>query len=123
MGVVFYANYLDWFEIGRTDLCRQWGVPYAEWEKQGVFLPCVEARCRYKRPARYDETVTLVTAVETVRRNSISFTYVVENEDGRVCAEGWTKHGFCDAHGKLLRHPEKRLPLLENLTTATTPER
>ena len=54
MKIVYNANYLDWFEIARTELCRKWGRPYTEWEAQGLMLPVVEAYCRYKSPARYD---------------------------------------------------------------------
>ena len=55
MKIVYNANYLAWFEIARTELCRKWGRPYTEWEAQGLMLPVVEAYCRYKSPARYDD--------------------------------------------------------------------
>ena len=59
MGVAHHSNYFVWFEAGRSDYCRDLGVPYPEWERHGVFLPVVEARCRYKSPLRYDELATL----------------------------------------------------------------
>ncbi|HPR90758.1 MAG TPA: hotdog domain-containing protein, partial [Synergistaceae bacterium] len=52
MGVAYYANYLYWFEVGRTEFCRALGRSYADWEADGVFLPVVESHCRYKHPAR-----------------------------------------------------------------------
>src|SRR5215472_8727860 len=61
MGVVYYANYLVWFEVARTDLLRTLGWTYREMEDTGVFLPVIEAHCEYRRPARYDDEVTIQT--------------------------------------------------------------
>ena len=63
MGVVYYANYFEFFERGRTEMMRSAGFPYAKLEELGVFLPVVEAKCRYFAPARYDDLVTLRSAV------------------------------------------------------------
>ncbi len=105
MGVVYHSNYLVWFEVGRTELCRSLGFPYRAWEAEGVFLPCVEAHCRYKHPARYDDEVAILTGVKELTPHTVTFGYRVERE-GRLLAEGWTKHGFCNPEGKLLREPQ-----------------
>lgn len=107
MGFVFNAHYLTWFEMGRTEYCRALSRPYALWEKEGLFLPVVEASIRYKSPLRYDDKVRLKTSVREVTPYSITFAYkVIREEDSRVAAEGSTKHAFCDRSGKLVREPE-----------------
>ena len=63
MGVVYYANYLRWFEMGRTELLRQIGAPYSEVEKRGLFFPVTEVSCRYLRSARFDDLATTFDAV------------------------------------------------------------
>ena len=61
MGVVYYANYLVWFEVGRTEWLRETGWSYREMESEGVALPVIEARCEYRQPARYDDEVEIAT--------------------------------------------------------------
>src|SRR5579863_2716707 len=69
MGVVYHANYLIWFEIGRTDYCRKHGFAYREMEKQdGLYIMVAEARCRYKAPARYDDEILVRTSLKEMRR-------------------------------------------------------
>ena len=108
MKIVYNANYLDWFEIARTELCRKWGRPYTEWEAQGLMLPVVEAYCRYKSPARYDDEIELWARITELKCHSVKFEYRVKLADGgRLLAEGWTKHGCTDPSGKLYKkeHP------------------
>ncbi len=108
MGVVYYANYFRWFEVGRNELCRAMGYPYSQWERDGVTLPAVEASCRYKSPARYDDLLELETRLEAVDDFSVSFSYVLRNaETGKVLAVGRTKHAFCGRDGRLIRRPPK----------------
>lgn len=108
MKIVYNANYLDWFEVARTELCRRWGKPYTEWEHEGLMLPVVEAHCRYKHPARYDDEIILESRVADLKFFTITFEYrVVRAADGKLLAEGWTKHGCTDADGRLYKkeHP------------------
>lgn len=108
MKIVYNANYLDWFEITRTELCRRWGRPYTEWELMGLLLPVVEAHCRYKHPAHYDDEVELWGRVDELKVFSIKFSYrVVRASDAKLLAEGWTKHGCTDLDGRLYKkeHP------------------
>lgn len=84
MGVVYHANYLAWCDIGRTELIRRLGKPYAELEKEGVFLAVADASLRYHAPARYDDRVQVETWVEEVRSRTVAFGYLIS----RVGAEG-----------------------------------
>ena len=78
MGVVYYANYLVWFEIGRTDFCRKHGFAYREMEQQdGLYIMVAEARCRYKAPARYDDEILVRTCLKATRRRVLIFGYEV----------------------------------------------
>ncbi len=94
MKIVYNANYLDWFEIARTELCRGWGYPYSEWEASGLMLPVAEAHCRYKSPAKYDDEIALWARITEVKCHSVKFEYrVTLASDGKLLEEGWTKHG------------------------------
>ena len=108
MGVVYNANYFDWFEVARTELCRLWVIPYTKWEEDGLMLPVVEAHCRYKHPALYDDQVQLWCRVTEVKIHSITFEYrILRGNDYKLIAEGWTKHGCTNSEGRLYRseHP------------------
>ncbi|MCK8815792.1 acyl-CoA thioesterase [Natroniella sulfidigena] len=95
MGVVYYANYLHWFEIGRTELLRQLGISYKELEERGVVLPVVESHCNYHAPARYDDLVDIYTEVEELKRTKITFNYkIVRAEDEQLLTTGSTVHPF-----------------------------
>ena len=105
MGVVYHGNYFDWFEMGRTEYCRSLGKTYLEWELEGVFLPVVEAHCRYKRPVFYDDEITIWTWIEKASNVSVTFCNRIERdcEPGKTVAEGWTKHAFVDRNGKIIK--------------------
>lgn len=104
MGVAYYANYLTWFEVGRTELCRVLGRPYDVWEREGILLPVVEAHCRYKHSVRYDEEIVVCTSFGELTPASLSFRCrILRKSDGRLVAEGWTKHVFASVSGKIIR--------------------
>lgn len=112
MGLVYYANYLVWFELGRTDWIRLHGVTYREFEEQGVLLPVVEVQCAYKASIRYDDLVRLETTVTTLTPTRIVFAYRATRPtpDGMatLLAEGRTAHVFLTRAGRvtrLTRHP------------------
>ena len=77
MGITYHARYLDWFVIGRTELLRGAGLPYAGLERAGLLLPVLEARCRYLASTRYDDTVCIETTLLNVTRTWMSFAYRV----------------------------------------------
>ncbi len=115
MGVAYYANYLKWFEIGRTELLRQIGVPYTSIEEKGLRFPVTEVSCRYCRPSRYDDVITIETALTSLGRVTLTFSYrLLRKEDGALIASGWTKHACVDAKGEVARIP----PDLENALRA-----
>jgi acyl-CoA thioester hydrolase len=87
MAVVYNANYIIWFEVGRVELLRQLGFSYAEMEQDGMHLPVVEVKCRYKHPARYDDEVTIRTRLAQLRASLLGFHYeIVRKSDGRLLA-------------------------------------
>src|SRR5215470_7847565 len=93
MGVVYYANYLIWFEVGRTDLLRHAGWSYREMELEGFALPVIEAHCTYKQPARYDEELEIRTSGQLVSLVRLRFDYEVARlADGALLATGHTVH-------------------------------
>ncbi|MCD6486361.1 MAG: acyl-CoA thioesterase [Syntrophobacterales bacterium] len=106
MGIVYHANYMKWFEIGRVELMRELGVVYSELEAKGYNLPVIEMGCHYFSPARYDEIVVIETEITTIRRASVRFDYVIHDEKKeRVLAEGFTLHPFTNNEGKIVRAP------------------
>ncbi len=94
MGVVYYANYLVWFEVGRSELMRQRGLDYKQMEiEEGCLMAVVEATARYKAPARYDEELIIETTVTGVRGPVVRFSYrVLRAKDGLLLCEGETVH-------------------------------
>lgn len=114
MKVAYYANYLRWFEIGRTELIRHMGLPYAEIEAKGYLLPVTETYCKYVKSARYDEILLINTGVGFVRKASIRFDYRILNPEKDLLVRGYTVHACVDLEGKLVRLPETLFPLLEN---------
>jgi acyl-CoA thioester hydrolase len=108
MGVVYYANYLVWFEVARADLLRSLGWTYREMELAGVSLPVIEAHCEYQRPARYDDELEIRTAGRVLSPVRMEFTYEVRHAaDGRVAASGKTVHAALDPAGKPCRLPAR----------------
>ena len=109
MGVVYYANYMIWFEIGRTDFCRKHGFAYREMEEQdGLYIMVAEARCRYKAPARYDDEILVRTCLKETRRRVLIFGYEVYRQaTDELLAEGETVHVITDRDGHPRSLPEK----------------
>jgi acyl-CoA thioester hydrolase len=108
MGIVYYANYLVWFEIGRTEYCRARGFSYRDMEeKEDAFLVVAEAYCRYKAAAFYDDELLIRTHITELRRRSLRFGYeIIRVLDGKVIAEGETGHVVTDSDGRVRSFPE-----------------
>ncbi len=108
MGVVYHANYLVWFEIGRTDFCRKHGFAYREMEqKEGLYIMVAEVRCRYKSPARYDDQILIRTHLKEIRRRVLIFAYELYREStDDLLAEGETVHVITDREGRPRSLPE-----------------
>jgi len=111
MGMVYYANYLIWFEIGRTEFLRQYGLTYKSLETRGMFLPVARCVCEYKLPAKYDDLIRIVTTIAQMTRASITFSYKLLREgSGEIIALGETKHVCIGRDGKILKSGLSGLP-------------
>ncbi|HEV2687268.1 MAG TPA: thioesterase family protein [Bryobacteraceae bacterium] len=113
MGVVYYANYLVWMELGRAEYCRAAGIRYKDMEAgDGIRLAVVDAHCRYLYPARYDEEIVVKTSIAHANRRMVEFHYEIrEAETSRELATGETKHIFLGTDMKPVKLPENH-PLL-----------
>ncbi len=109
MGVVYYANYLIWMEVGRVEYCRALGFDYRDMEKEdGIGLAVAEANCRYLFPARYDEEVVVKTGVSEASPRIIRFSYEIANAaTGKTLARGFTKHVFVGPDMRPCKLPPK----------------
>lgn len=107
MGFAYYANYLRWFEIGRTEMFRSLGLSYHSIEERGIFLPVAEARCKYRSPVRYDDLLVIETALQKGVKAGLTFVYrILQEKDASCAAEGCTRHPFMDKAGKVVRPPD-----------------
>jgi acyl-CoA thioester hydrolase len=107
MGVVYYANYLVWFEAARGTFCRAYDIDYVALEANGTPAAVVEAYCRYRAPARYGDTVITRVRLTELKGSSMRFEYEIVNAaDRRLLAEGWTRHVWITREGKPTRCPE-----------------
>ena len=106
-GVVYHGSYVVWFEVGRTEYCEAAGYPYARMEAEGVNIVVSDLAARYRRPARYGDTVRVATRLAAVRSRGCAFAYRVTLPDGSVAVEGETVHLFVDrATGRPIAAPE-----------------
>ena len=97
MGVTYHANYLRWFEKGRTELLREIDFPYSELEKHPVWLPLTHASLEYKKPARYDDPIVICTQIVELGFASMLLNYeVTQKETGELLVTGSTRHGITD---------------------------
>jgi acyl-CoA thioester hydrolase len=113
MGVVYYANYLVWFEVGRTDLLRDAGWTYRAMEADGYMLPVLEAKCVYRQPARYDDELDVKTTGALLSPVRVKFVYdVLRPADDVLLATGYTVHASIDRAGRPCRLPDRVRELL-----------
>lgn len=115
-GVVYYANYLKWFEIGRTEILRQYGYDYSDIEKKNIIVPVVEVKCSYKQSAKYNDFIIVNTSIGNIGNSSIRFNYeVIRKSDNELLAEGYTVNVFVDRKTmKSIRIPEELRKALQN---------
>ena len=113
MGVVYYANYLVWMEVARVEFCKALGFRYRDMEQEdGVLLAVVEAQCRYRYPARFDDEVIVETSVAEANSRLVAFRYEMRLADGeRKLATGSTRHMFCNREMEPVRLPMKYRPM------------
>jgi acyl-CoA thioester hydrolase len=108
MGIVHNANYLVWFEVGRSEYCRSKGFSYKEMEEvENALMVVAESYCRYKSPAYYEDILTIRTKIGEMRSRSLRFTYEVHRaSDDMLIAEGETLHVVTDKDKKVRQLPE-----------------
>ena len=113
MGVVYYAHYLVWFEIGRTDWLRDTGWTYRAMEEDGLALPVIEAHCEYKAGARYDDEIEIRTTARLASTVRLAFDYqIIRCSDSQTLAAGYTVHATIDRTGRPVRLPARVRDLL-----------
>jgi acyl-CoA thioester hydrolase len=114
MGVVYHANYLIWFEVGRVELMRALGIEYKRMESEDdCHIVVVDVRCRYHASARYDEVVRVRTRIAESRNRTIRFSYeIFRDTDQELLAAGETLHVICGSSGKPKLLPEKYRAIL-----------
>jgi len=116
-GVVYYANYLRYFEKGRTEYMRDLVMTYREIEEQGLVLPVIECYSRYKAPAAYDDLLIIETSLVELKSISCRFNYrifKIDNSDVRsLLANGYTVHASVNCKGKLTSLPAQLLEKLD----------
>lgn len=114
MGVVYYANFLVYFEMGRTEFLRNAGLPYSELESELFYFPVAEAFCRYRSPAHYDEILVIQTWISELKHATVEFSHKIMREgDNKLIAEGFTKLACLNAEYKPTSIPEKLKKLLQ----------
>ena len=123
-GVVYNANYLRYFEIGRTELMREWICSYSEIEKRGFILPVTESWSRYKAPALYDDLLTIETTIAELSRIKCKFSYkIYRHMDGisspKLLVKGYTVHAAITREGKLTQLPNDILEKIAKYATKT----
>jgi acyl-CoA thioester hydrolase len=121
MGIVYHANYVVWFEIGRTEWCRAAGVPYRSMEDAGLLILVTSVECTFRRSARYDDPIRIRAAMTELSSRGCAFAYeVIGPEDVRL-ATGETRHVFADVEGRLRRAPEEIVRSLEGYRAGANP--
>jgi acyl-CoA thioester hydrolase len=114
MGVVYYANYFRYFELARSEYFRARGGSYRDVEREGRFLPVVEASCSFRGSARYDDLLVIQAEISELRRASLTFAYELRRQgDERILCTGKTVHACVGRDGKPVRIPEQLVSMLQ----------
>ncbi|MCH6258021.1 acyl-CoA thioesterase [Puniceicoccaceae bacterium K14] len=104
MGIVYHANYMPWLEIGRTQLLKEIGFPYKQLEEDNLLLPVLEINLKYKRPAKYDDEITVITQFKEKPLVKIHLDYQVKRGE-ELLATGYSVHAFMNRDGQPLKAP------------------
>ncbi len=114
MGVVYHTNYIKWFEVGRCELLRSIGYPYARMEAEGVLLPVAECGCKYKLPAVYDDLLEITARIAEMKGATVTLEYEIKRHlTGELLVTGFTKHAVTDSKFKPIRLREKNRELYD----------
>ncbi len=116
MAVAYHTNYIKWFEVGRSELLRSIGYPYARMEREGVLLPVAECNCKYKAPAVYDDMLEITARLAAIKGATITLDYEIRRQDTQeLLCTGFTKHAVTDGSFKPIRLRTKNNVLYELL--------
>lgn len=117
MGVVYHTNYIKWFEVGRCELLRSIGYPYAKLEEAGLLLPVAECGCKYKLPAVYDDLLEITARIADMKGATVTLEYEIRRQSSReLLVTGFTKHAVTDPQFKPVRLRDRNRGLYDCLT-------
>ena len=105
MGIVYYSRYFEFFESARTELLSSIGIAVKDIEKNDIFLPVVKATCDYRKSAKFEDELTIISSISEIPTARLNIDYEVLTHDKSVIANGSTMHGFIDKSGKPKRPP------------------
>ncbi|MDP8263712.1 MAG: thioesterase family protein [Candidatus Ancaeobacter aquaticus] len=106
MGYAYYGNYFTWFEVARSEYFRDNNIPYTGFEKKGLYLPAVEATCKYEVPLAYDDLIDITVWISEIKNASMVFQYEIR-KDASLIAKGKTIHAFINEKSKPVRVPDE----------------
>ncbi len=106
MGIVYYTRYLEYFEAARTELLRSIGVDVIKIEQMGYFLPVIDCYCKYKKSAKFDDRLNIITKIKQLPRSSMKIEYEVFNSEKILLVNGYTIHSFINSNGKAVKPPK-----------------
>jgi len=115
MGVIYYGNYGRLYEMGRTEMIREMGMPYIELENQGIVMPVFSVEAKYRKVLKYDELITIETTVKDMPGARMEFFHTIYNEEGSLAHEAKVVLVFLNTHtNRPVRAPEALVKLLQN---------
>ena len=106
MGIVYYTRYLEYFEAARTELLRSIGLDVTKIEQMGYFLPVISCHCDYKKSAKFDDELNIITRINELPRSSMKIEYEVFNSGKKLLVTGHTVHSFINSNGKAVKPPK-----------------
>lgn len=106
MGIVYYTRYLEYFEAARTELLRSVGLDVTSVEEMGYYMPVISCHCDYKKSAKFDDELYIVTIINELPRSSMKIEYEVLNERNNILVTGYTIHSFINAKGIPVKPPK-----------------
>ncbi|MFC1785377.1 acyl-CoA thioesterase [Candidatus Neomarinimicrobiota bacterium] len=106
MGIVYYTRYLEYFEAARTELLRSVGLDVITIEQMGYFIPVISCHSDYKKPAKFDDELSIITKIDELPRSSMKIDYEVYNLEKNLLVTGYTIHSFINSNGNAVRPPK-----------------
>ena len=120
MGIVYYSRYFEFFESARTELLASIGLAVRNIEENDVFLPVISAKCDYKKSAKFEDEITVVSSIDDLPTSRLIINYRVLGKDESILASGSTVHGFINANGTPKRPPQILVQKIKTLMNSNT---